>query len=206
MNTEAKKNKMTLNGFLKKATAAKSASGFLAQYREYMVTGELAEVLSPIVAKVDEGALLPTPAVLEISNAVMTHIIVLATLKTEMAIENGQSTGTKKNYLGTVLDDKGNVCTRIKDNGEEEDLIKGFDLPQDCLRWLDRRLFDGASTWHGKMEHAHSSFVEVVGRDESIARILKQPKGPAIHKKGVSTKSLGFGVRAKESRSSFSRG
>lgn len=202
--SDKKPRMMTAKGLLHKATTAKSATGFLVAHREYMTTGLLAPLLSPIIAKVDEGKLLPTPAVQAISKVVMDHIILSDKLKAEDAIENAGKPGTQKPYLGTILDPEGNICTKITSKGEEEDLVKGFDMPQDCMRWIDRRLFEGDPTWHGQMEHAHSSVVEYIDRLDAIARVLKQPRGPAISQRGKSTKTLGFGTKVKESRNIYS--
>ena len=206
---DKKERKMTPKGFLHKTTtkAAHSAIAFLAQYREYLTTGEVASTTSPIIAKVDAGELLPTPALKEIQYAVMAHIIQADTQKMEQAAEGSHSTGTKKPWRTTVFDAAGVVQTRINAKGEEEDLIKGFDLSTDADRWADRRLFEGTHGWYAIVEHTIipniSSRIE---RGDSMARILKQPKGPTCQVKGRSTKTLGFGVKVKESRSTFSRG
>lgn len=202
--SDKKPRMMSAKGLLHKATTSKSAIGFLSAHRQYMTTGLLAPLLSPIIAKVDEGKLLPTPAVQAISQAVMEHIILSDKLKAEDAIENAGKPGTQKSYLGTILDPEGNICTKINSKGEEEDLVKGFDMPQDAARWLERRLFEGEPTWYGVLEHAHSKCVETITRDVAIEHVLKKAKGPAVHSRGVSTKTLGFGTKVKESRNIYS--
>ncbi len=210
MANEKKERKMTPKGFLAKTQtkAANSAIAFLAQYREYLTTGEVAEATSPIVAKVDSGELLPTPALREIQYAVMTHIIKADEKKLEQsATGGGGKTGTRKSWRATVYDAAGNVATRVKADGEVEDLIKGFDLSQDADRWCDRRLFDGTHGWYAEVEHTIIPNIKArIDRADAVARILKKPKGPTVAVRGKSTKTLGFGVKAKESRSSFSRG
>ena len=207
----AKERKMTPKGFLHKTTtkAANSAIAFLAQYRDYLTTGEVASATSPIIAKVDRGELLPTPALKEIQYAVMSHIIESDKAKADKAAEGDSHTtgGTRKPWRATVYNAAGEVETRTKDNGEVEDLIKGCDLSSEADRWADRRLFEGTHGWYAIVEHTIipniSSRIE---RADAMARILKQPKGPTVAVRGKSTKTLGFGVKVKESRASFSRG
>lgn len=209
MSEAKKERKMTPKGFLHKTTtkAANSAIAFLAQYREYLTTGELASRTSPIVAKVDAGELLPTPALKEIQYAVMTHIIEADTAKAEAVVESPGKGQTRKSWRATIYDAAGVVQTRTTEKGEVEDLIKGFDLSQDADRWADRRLFEGTHGWYAVVEHTIIPNISTrIERGDSMARILKQPKGPTVQVRGKSTKTLGFGVKAKESRASFSRG
>lgn len=203
----AKQKIMSARGFLHKTTtkAANSAAAFLSQYREYLTTGELAPKTSHIINKVDLGQLLPTPALKEIQNAVMAHIIESDTKKQEQAELAAQEPKTSKSWIATVYNAEGVVQSRIKDNGEEEDLIKGFDLSSDADRWCDRRLFDGSPDWHAEVVNASLNLITRIERNDSIARILKKKKGPTMYVKGKSTKSLGFGVKAKQTRVTFSR-
>lgn len=207
MTEQKKTRQMSAKGLLQKANAAKSAIGFFQQHREYMLTSELASVLKPIVVKVDEGTLMPTPGLQEVAQATMNHIIASAIGKLEASVADEESSkGSNKNWVATIYDGNGNVCTRINAKGEEEDLIKGFDLSSDSQRWIDRRLFEGASDWWGEMTHSHSQVKETVMRADSIARLLRKKKGPSVHVSGQSTKSLGWGCHVSQKRVSFSRG
>lgn len=210
---ETKERKMSPKGFLHKCTtkAANSAQAFLAAHRAFLETGELAQKTSPILAKLDAGEMYPTPALKEIQYAVMTHIIESDRNKLEEKIaaqaSPGAPTGSRKPWLAQILNAEGVVQTRINPKGEVEDLVKGFDMSADADRWVDRRLFEGAPDWHGQVEHqVIPNVCSRIERADSIARILKQPKGPTVHVRGKSTKTLGFGVKCKESRSTFSRG
>jgi hypothetical protein len=198
--------RMSPKGFLAKTNtrAANSAAGFLVAHREWLMTGEVSQVTSPILAKLDMGELLPTPALKAIAVAVMGHIIATDRAKAEDAMEEQGKTGTTKPWLATIYDSKDVICTRTLEDGEIEDLVKGFDHSSEADRWVDRRLFDGASDWYGVVE-GMGTHVRVE-RADAIARILKKPKGPAIHQRGKSTKTLSFGVHVKQSRASFSRG
>jgi len=213
MPDTTKTRKMSPKGFLAKMNtkAANSAVAFIQQYREFLTTGEVASATSPIIAKVDAGELLPTPAMQEIGYAVMTHIIQSDAVKMDAKL-NGEGGGGRvskpKNWVATVYDENGVIQTRINAKGEVEDLIKGFDMGQDADRWAMRRLYEGASDWYAEVNH---SFIPNVGsrieRSDAIAFIDKKPKGPAIHQKGKSTKSLGFGPgKVGQTRVTFSHG
>lgn len=221
MSEQKKERKMTPKGFLHKTTtkAANSAWAFLSQYREYLTTGELKDKANPILVKLDaaraealsqkkdcEG--LAKASLKEIQNAVMVHIIESDHRKMEKAQEQAQepSSQTKKPWIATVYNGAGEVQTRIKENGDEEDLIKGFEHSQDADRWCDRRLFDGAADWYAEVDHASLNVHTRIERQDAIARILKQPKGPTVQVKGKSTKTLGFQHKAKDFRPQFSRG
>lgn len=206
MANESKERKMSPKGFLAKTQtkAANSAIAFLAQYRDYLVNGEVKDACSPIIAKVDAGELLPTPALREIQYAVMTHIIEADAAKADKASEPATKQ-TRKPWRTTIYDAAGVVQTRTNSKGEEEDLIQGFDLGQRANEWGDRRLFEGTHGWYAIVEHTVLTNVSSrIERGDAMARILKQPKGPAIHQKGKSTKTLGFGVKAKQTRVTFS--
>ena len=199
---------MSPQGFLSKVNAAKSAAGFIAQYREYMTTGKLAPILSPIVAKVDDGQLDAEGGIKDIANMVMTHIIASDMLKLEQAAESGAQRGTQKNWLATIYTATGDIAIKINSKGEEEELVKAFDKSADGDRWVDNRLYnDGEPGWYGVVEFTKATNVRsVIMRDDSLSRIMRKKKGPVIHQKAVSTKSLGFGVHAKTSGVTFSKG
>lgn len=207
MANETKERKMSPKGFLAKTQtkAANSAIAFLTQYRAYLTTGELKDKTSPIIAKVDAGELLPTPALREIQYAVMTHIIESDSAKADQASTQGAAKGTRKPWKASIYDAAGVLQTKVNAKGEEEDLVQGFDLGQRANEWADRRLFEGTHGWYAIVEHTVIANVSSrIERGDSMARILRQPKGPAIHQKGKSTKTLGFGVKAKQTRVTFS--
>jgi hypothetical protein len=209
---DKKERKMSPKGFLHKCStkAANSAIAFLAAHRAFLETGELAHKTSPILSKLDSHELLPTPALKEIQYAVMAHIIESDRQKLEdkiQAAQEGSTKTTRKPWCATIYDAAGVIQTRVKEDGEVEDLVTGWDLASAADRWVDRRLFEGASDWYGVVEHTVIPNVSSrIERADSMARILKQAKGPTCQVKGKSTKTLGFGVKAKETRVTFSRG
>jgi hypothetical protein len=208
-NEQSKKPRvMTAKGYLAKATgkAAVAAEAFLLQYREWLTTGELAEVTSPILRKLDDKQILPTPALKMLNAAVLGHMIAKDTRKVEKDIEDANKPGSQKPWHCGIYNAEGILQTRINTKGEEEDLAKAFDHNSNATGWVDRRLFDGASDWYGEILHLPTSLGVVVERGEAIARILKKPSQGAARTKGVTTRTLGFGVKCRNDRASFSRG
>lgn len=203
-----KTRKMSPKGFLAKTNAAKSAIGFIEAHRSYMLTGELAAVLTPIVSKVDAKELMPTPALQEIGVAVMNHIIAMDLASIGATGDDEPSgRGSDKAWVVQVMTPEGHLCTRINSKGEEEEMVKGFDRASDADRYADRRLF--LDCWAGCYACIDSTTMNVhtiIHRQDSLARLLAKKKGPAVHVKAVSTKSLGFGVHCAQKRVSFSRG
>lgn len=197
--------KMTFTGFIAKATKPNvSAAAFLATHRNYMLSGELASITSPILLKVDMGELLPTPALHVIATAVMNHVIASDLQKLDDKLNNPPQEAEPKAWLSSIYDSQNVIQTRVNAKGEVEELIKEFDKASDGDRWSDRMLFDGADGWFAIIE-GHGTMVRVE-RSDAMARILKKPKSAVAHQKSTTTNKLGFGVRAKQDRASFSRG
>lgn len=200
--------KMTPKGFLHKTTtkAAASASAFLATYREYLTTGEVAEVTSPIIAKLDAGLILPTPCLQEVKNAVFAHMLELDSRKAEKSLEKAQTAREPKAHVAMVFDETGTIATRINSKGEEEDLIKEFDMPQDAMRWIDRRLVESAPRSYAVMDHTKTDQETIVSRDSAFERVFRGNKGAVCKPQKKSTPRLKFGVKASQDRAHFSHG
>ena len=196
--------KMSEKGFIKKITSAKSAIGFIEQYRAYMTTGELAPLLVPLLAKVDSQELLPSPALHEIGNAVVQHIIMKEAAKIDKS--QPREKHSSKNWVATIFNAKCIIQTFVNAKGDEEELIKGFELSQEASRWADLRLFDGAPDWFAVLEHSHSQTREIILRADSIARILSKKTSPVLAQRSQTTSSLSFGAHVKQTRTSFSQG
>lgn len=208
--TETKKRNMTPKGFIGKLRAAKSALGFIEAHREYMTTGELSPITSPILAMVESGKLMPTPALSTIQDMVWNHIMLQDQAKAEKSLLPKEG-AAPKNFIAQILDELGRVQVRTKDNGEEESLEKDFDMPQDAERWVDRRLVEGAPDWHGVITWLKCPEkldpVRSISREESMGRVLKAPR-MALHKtvKVGASGGLGFGCKVKQDTAKFSRG
>lgn len=216
MSEDKKERKMTAKGFLHKATkqGAKSAEGFIAAHRAWLETGELAQFTSPILAKLDAKEVYPTPALQAITAVVLGHMLAENVAKAEASLVEGPGRVSEKAWTATIFNASGEIMTHKNGNtGEEKDLVQNFDSSSDADRWCDRRLFDGASDWFGtvvsnKMHGKDGQPIStVILRQDAIARILAQPKGPACRKTGGSTGKLSFGMKAAvTTRASFSHG
>ena len=192
--------KITVKGFVKKASAAKSATAFLSQYREYLTTGEVATITSPILDKIDNGDLVPTAGLNEITNAVFAHMMVMNIRKAEASIEAANEPAVTKPVVARIVDSRG-----------EELHIDSFHLGQDAERWVDNRLYAGTPGSHGEVIHTKiilkgKPATTIITREDSIARILKKPRGAATKRMSASSGRLGFGVKVRNSHASFSRG
>jgi hypothetical protein len=204
--------KMTPKGFLHKANGKIGPAAFLAQHRAWLETGELAYFTSPILRKLDDAEVLPTPALDEIKAVVLAHHLASEVAKGEAAMEKAGQPQTSKNYMATIYDSKGNVCTKLNDKGKEVPLRQSFDSGSDADGWVDRRLFEGESDWFGTVASTKlfkadgDPFTITVCRQDAIARILKQKKGSVMKSKPQSASRLGFGVKAKQSHCHFSKG
>jgi len=198
---------LTPKSFLRKASAAKSAIGFFAQYREYITTGELAPLLSPILAKVESKQVLPTPALNELGQAILSHILAIEVARSEQK-NDGHSRGTSKpkNWTVSILNSKDEIQTRFNLKGEEEELVKGFDKVSEGDRWADIRLVECASDCYARVNHSSMKVDTIITREDAMARIFRKPKSAICAHRSQTTSSLSFRPHAKESKASFSRG
>jgi hypothetical protein len=209
--TEAKKERnMTEKGFLHKSNGKIAADAFLAQHRAWLETGELAMVTTPILRKLDDKEVLPTPALDEIRTVVFNHMIAKAAAKAEDSILNPKTGGRSaapKNWVSKILNEKGEIQTRVTEKGETEELEKGFDLSSDADRWSDRRLVECSSDCYAVVSHSMMPIETIIRRDDAMSRIFKIAKGPSMkaQPKGGSGR-LSFGVKVKEDRARFSSG
>lgn len=194
--------KMTEKGFLNKAGGKISAAAFIAQHREWITTGSLASLTTPILAKLDRGEILPTPALSEIKSAVLAHMLAKESVKGEAAMNAPR---TVKPYTATVYDAEGNVCARTNEEGEIKDLISSFDDTFKAEGWCDRRLDQEGPGSYALIVHHQSTRTIRVERDASIARIYgaRRP-GPVTKTQGGSDGK--WRMKCKSDRSYFSRG
>ena len=206
-----KPRNMSPKGFIHKATIAKSAIAFLTAHREYLTNGELAPITSPIVAKIDNGEVMPTPGLSEIIKAVFDHNLAQETNKAKAAMVKANEPKEVKAVLARILNGKGEVVTVTGEDGKETLLEQDFDSLSDADRWCDRRLFDSASDCYGEVIHTKivikgKHMTTRVNREEAIARILRKPKGAVLAPQKKGTNSLGFGVKCSQDVAKFSRG
>jgi hypothetical protein len=204
-----------LKAFLRKATSKKaslSAYAFLAQHSEFLSTGELAEFTNPILLAVDDKSMMPTPALERITEIVLKHHLAAEVKAAELAMAKADAPSLAKNYQATIYNAKGEIQSGKDPEGKFKKLQMSFELSARAEGWADRRLFDGASDWYAivtstKMFRANGEpFSQVIMRVDSIARILKGSKGPAMKRKKQSSTKLGWGVKVRNDHCNFSRG
>jgi hypothetical protein len=139
-------------------------------------------------------------------------MIAVESAKAEDAILNPKEKAPTKNWIATIFDAEGNVCTRPNDKGEEVELKMGFDLGQRANEWADRRLFAGASDWYAVVSHTSMINKEgepissIIMRQDSIARILQSPKGPAMKSQAKAGGTLGNKMKVSNFVAVFSKG
>jgi hypothetical protein len=219
MSEDKKPRKMmSPKGFIGKATKPNiSAAGFLAQHREYMLTGEMAIVLAPIVAKVDAGEIEAAPALDLAATLAMHYINATNILKGQRSIQ-AQGQGPKtvkvsrgphkiKDWTAAIYNSEDVIQIRTKENGEEEEMYKEFDKSSEADRWIDRRLsLDCSPDCYGEVIHTPSARRTVILRDDALARFYKKPKGPTMKPQPGGGGSLSFRPKVKESKVTFSGG
>lgn len=212
--SEKKTRNMSAKGWLHKTTtkAAASADGFIKAHREWLETGSLAELTSPILAKIDSRELMPTPGLEALKAVVLGYMIASETAKGEEAMrKRDEEPAITKPWTATIYDKDGQIATKINEQGKEVDLFEKFDQPQDAEGWTDRRLFDGQPDWFGvvqstTMTNKHGEALSTtVLRVDALARMLRKKKGPVMDRP-KSTSKLSWGAKVKNSVSKFSHG
>jgi hypothetical protein len=211
--TESKKpRQMTAKMFLHRSSGKVSADAFIQAHRAFLETGKLAEVTSPILAKLDSKAIMPTPALEEIRGVVFTHTLRAAIETDEAKMAEAQANPAKaKPWMATIYDAKGDIVTHRNEKGEEVELQQGFEEAARADGWVDRRLFEGASDWYGVVSHTTITIKgepmsSTIQRADAIARIMKHAKGAVMKVTSKTTSKLGFGVKCGNDRAVFSRG
>lgn len=215
---EKKVRQMSPKGFLAKSVQkiAGSASTFISNYREYLLNSEVAYLTAPIVKQIDDGTLMPTPALQEIKDAVLAHILQIDKLKSEDALiklnepkeekpVRSVRAGSKK-FSARIVDGNGETCTKTNEDGEVKSLWESFDMPQRAERWIDLRLVDNDASpdWTGIIYQGDNEYEEI-SRVRAMGRVFAKGREAVMHV----TKSAGklsFGMKAKQSHCSFSKG
>lgn len=199
-------DKMSPKMFLHRASQAKSAIAFIGQYREWMVSGELASVVNPILAKIDTKELFPTPGLREIQNAVLAHHLASQVRQAEEKI-------TKREVVANVPSNDKNYIARVFDAAGNEMDADDVKFDTDGIRWCDRRLIKMEPGAYGEVSHLimtdrdGNPLTITVHRDESMGRLLKEKKGPVVRRTGSGlNKPHVWPAKCKQTRSSFSHG
>ena len=198
---------MSLKGFIHKANGKISAESFLSKHREWLSNNnEVRELTTPILSKVEKGELLPTPALEEIRRVVYDCMMVRENENILKQVDkNRRKYFAKKEgkFAAVILDAQEKVVLEEKPEGWFE-LAKSFDMPQAALRWVDRKLVDNAGCF-GVIQ-SNGNVYEVVEREESLSRLLRQPKKAVCRRMSAGMSRLSFGVKAHQSMTKFSTG
>lgn len=203
-----------------------SAEGFLSAHWDFLL-GQ--EYLTPILEAYENKEVLPTPTVQMCQQAVLSHIMQLEVNKGVAKATTKKEPGTKvirRKKDGAEVDEsevpKGRYevtimckfysrdgsCTidvgKVKDGAQA---IFHADSYNDALRIADRKLCDGGDTVYAVIINTHGRPIATnIQRDDAIARTFAPKSGPSTVRTGVSTSQLGFGIKAKNDRSHFSKG
>lgn len=200
---------MTERGFLAKSSKIKvSAEAFISAHREYLQTGTLAALTTPILINLDKGSILPTPALNQIRQAVVEHMIAVQITKSEAKILKASTPKVSKPFTASILNAKGEIVTYIDSQGTK-DMIAHFESDIKAQDWCDRRLFDGAPDWYGKINDNRSQYQRTIDRNGSVSRTLRSKRGPTMKTSGSKSAPLRMSgrVHVKSGGSThFSRG
>lgn len=201
-----------------------SAEGFLSAHWDFLL-GQ--EYLTPILEAYESKEVLPTPTLQMCQQAVLSHILEVSVNK-GVAKATTKKTGTtvirrkkdgaevdesevpKGRYEVTVMCkfySRSGSCT--VDVGKEKDKPAVFhaDSYNDALRIADRKLCDRGDSVYAVIINTHGKPIATnIQRDDAIARTFAPKAGPSTVRTGVSTSNLGFGIKAKNDRSHFSKG
>jgi hypothetical protein len=199
------KRAMTIKGFVNKATSTNlTAAGFLSQYREYLSTGEVANLASPILAQIDGGQLTAEVGLEQITGAVFAHMLNASVLAAEakLAADNSdEPTPSNKNYI-----------TKLFAGNGAELKSEEFNLPQDAERAGERWLLNSTTDCYVQVESlklktkSGQPFITTITREDAFANQYRTKKGAVTKGKPVSSGKLGFGVRVKQDHCHFSHG
>ena len=199
---------VSCKSFLSKSNtkAANSSAAFIQAYREFLETGELAVVTSPILARLDAKDILPTPALEEIRQVIFQHLILSDIRKATKSLEKTHSRSTTKPYQATVYNALGEIQVKANSEGEEKEMIANFEHPQEAVRYSDNRLVNDCSPdCFGVVIHSSLPYSETVLRIDSFRRLMPKNKSPfmKVTSPAGGMKSL---MRVRESRTTVSRG
>lgn len=209
---EKKVRAMTPKGFIKKS-ANVSALAFITAQRQWLESGELCELTSPVLARLDSGDILPTPCLETLRSIVMGYQLSKDTRIAEAKADgNGRKGKKEHDFIATIYNAVGVVQTRTNDQGEEVDLIQGFDSPSVASHWCDLRLISGGPDWFGIVIHCKMIDKEteepmntIVLRNDAIGRALRAKRGAVMAKKPQQS-SLSWGAKVKNFTCHFSHG
>lgn len=210
--------KMTPKRFVNyKLSGKTTAEGFLSAHWEFL-QGQ--SYLSDILGAYERRELLPTPTVQMCQAAVLSHIVEAAVSKAPSP--KGESVGSTKVIRRTKGGEAAQpeaVAARYeitmyykKYNRDRTcSIVQGDTFPansgQEAMRIADRKLADQGDAVYATITNTFDRPITInVNRDDAIARLYGQRKGPSTRNTYSGGGSIGFGMKAKNDRSYFSRG
>lgn len=191
--------------------SAASAIGFLDKYREWLETSEVKPIAAPILAQINAGTLMPTPALDLLKEAINAYQNqkALAEVEAKLAAKVNTTDDTKykprKNWQAIIYDPKGNIVSQVNAQGKMVDLDESFELNQRASEWADRRLFECEPNSYAVITHTPTNAIETIERGHAISRIMRGKKSPAV-RVGQPSSALSFGCKVHQTRVTFSGG
>jgi hypothetical protein len=114
--------------------------------------------------------------------------------------------GTPKRWEAALFDGNDNLQTIII-KGKEVTLCKGFNMAQEADQYAFNTLSRlGSSDWYAIVSLNGSHISSRINRDEALGRLVKHKTPTAIFQKSGKGGSLAFGVKAHQTRVTFSGG
>lgn len=178
---------MTAKGFLTKANGKVSAAAFLQEHRSWLMTGTRRLLTEPILVRLDNRELFPTPALQEIKVAVMNHMIATDILAGQSKMSEASQPDTVKACVATIYAGANPVMvtTKVKTKEGEEKLVSkpmsmGFDSYYKAEEWASRRLYDGGPDWVAKLQDNILGKVKELNRDQAFAMLVPIKHNPVM--------------------------
>lgn len=200
---------MTPQMFLQKAMQKKalaSVQGFLDAHKDWLVTGQLSNVTSPIIRQYVQKEIEPASAFKSIVKVVSENMLVENVIKESSVSGSYVVTCYKKIVNEETKQESEVVLTRINKLGDEVEISQGFEQPQRADNWAITRLVEDCPP------EAYAKIVSSVSNKEWIltrARAMSiffTDKKKKVGPKPPSTSRLGFGVKVHGDRCHFSHG
>ncbi len=190
MSDEKKPRPMTPKMFLKKAEAKISASAFIEAHREWLLSGELAPITAPILARIGEGVI---GCKQQLVKAVFAHMVEedskKASAKNKAVAKSTNDDSSEEEttaaYTVAVFADEATLATYPKYSSDEatgevsvewKPAVRNFKDAGQASRWANKVLFEQVGIF-AKIIDNRVKTVETVKRPVAIQEVLITPKG-----------------------------
>jgi len=169
---------MTAEGFLAKANGKVSAAAFLQEHRDWLLTGTRRLLTEPILVRLDNKEVFPTPALNEIKVAVMNHLLATNILNGREATSREPS----KPIKAIIFNGSTPLTVKVKDKeGEfhDKEVSMSFDSAYKAEEWAARRLQENPGC-HAEVREYASGKVWNMNRDQAFARLVPIKHTPTM--------------------------